>query len=36
MSNNILIGIAAVSNILCVVGVVICNKYIVDVDGLFL
>eukprot|EP01035_Chromulina_nebulosa_P009193 gene9193-12424_t len=31
--NNLLIGVGVVGNILSVVGVVICNKYITEVDG---
>ena len=35
-SNNIVIGIAVVGNVLSVVGVVLTNKYIVDEDGALL
>ena len=31
--NNLVVVIGVVSNILSVVGVVICNKYIIEVDG---
>jgi len=33
MSNNLVIGVAVVVNVLSVVGVVLTNKYIVDTDG---
>ena len=32
-SNNVFIGVAIVANVLSVVGVVLCNKYIVENDG---
>lgn len=33
MNEKLIIILAVVSNIISVVGIVICNKYIVDVDG---
>jgi hypothetical protein len=33
MSNNLIIVSGVVGNVLSVVGVVICNKYITEVDG---
>lgn len=33
MSNSLVIVVGVVMNILCVVGIVIWNKYITDVDG---
>lgn len=35
MNNTILVGVGIVSNILSVVGVVITNKYITEVDGMY-
>lgn len=32
-TNNLVIAIGVVGNILSVVGIVICNKYITEVDG---
>lgn len=32
-TNNMIVAIAVIGNILSVVGVVICNKYIVENDG---
>jgi hypothetical protein len=33
-SNNVVVAIAVVANVLSVVGVVLTNKYIVDEDGM--
>lgn len=33
MSNNFIIVVGVITNILSVVGIVICNKYITEVDG---
>ena len=33
MNNNLVIVLGVICNILCVVGVVICNKYITEIDG---